>query len=226
MNKNLLIAVVVGAVAAGGAVGWFLTQGDSEPTTGVTAPEVVVDEPNESSGATSTFELTDASAATFILDEELRGQPKTVEVTSDAVVGQIQIDRDELANSAVGTILVNARSLTSDTALRDRAIRGPILDTDTFEFIEFAPTSINGLSGAALIGDELVFTIDGELTIRDITTEVTFDMTVTLVDGDTIEGFAATSVSRSAYELVIPSVPTVANVSDTVFLELSFVATP
>lgn len=234
MKRNLSIALGVVVLAGAGAVGWFFTQGNAEPTTGVTAPEIQTtttedgappvagDEPTE--GGATTFELTEASTATFFLDEELRSEPTTVVATTGIIVGQIQIDREDLANSQIGTVLVNARDLTSDASLRDRAIRGPILDTDTFEFIEFEPTSIDGLSGAATVGDELSFTVTGALTIRDITVDAMFEVTATLVDDTTIEGFASTSVSRADYGLVIPSVPTVANVSDVVSLELEFVA--
>jgi polyisoprenoid-binding protein YceI len=240
MKRNLVAALGVVAVVVLGGAAWFFTQGDAEPTTEVTAPPV--DTPDTTAAgeaadtattaATSdptaavsnTFELTDASSATFRIDEELRGSPTTVVGTSDIVLGQIRIDRDDLANTQIGEILINARAFETDSSLRNRAIRGPILDTETFEFISFTPTSIDGLEGSAGVGDELTFTVSGDLTIRDVTQPATFDVVAILTSETSISGTASTVVERGPFELVIPSVPTVANVSEEVPLELVFVA--
>lgn len=253
MNRSVVTVLGVVAVVVIGGAAWFFTQGNAEPTTDVTAPPIATPETTapaatdttepaatetteasetteatepaeESSSASSTFELTEASMATFQLDEELRGSPTTVVATSGIALGLIELDRDDLSNSQIGEILINARDFESDSGLRDRAIRGPILDTDTFEFISFAPTSIDGLEGAASPGDELAFSVTGDLTIRDITQPVTFDVTATLTADDTIEGTATAVVERGAFELAIPSVPSVANVSEEVQISLDFVA--
>lgn len=239
MNKNILtIAGVVAAIALGAGV-WFFTQGNAAPTTDVTAPPIASETttpdeadldastttgPEATSQASDTFELTGPSSATFTIDEELRGTPKTVQAVSSIIVGQLRIDRADLANSEIGTILVNARDFTSDSSLRDRAIRGPILDSDTFEFVEFVPQTVEGLSGSASIGDALTFRVSGDLTIRDVTQPATFDVTAMLTSDTTIEGTATTVVARGPFDLAIPSVPTVANVSEEVPLVFEFVA--
>lgn len=66
--------------------------------------------------------------------------------------------------------------------------------------------------------------MSGNLTIRDVTRQVTFSVTVTLTGPDRIERQAVTDVTRSDFELVIPSVAQVANVTDEVVLTLDFVA--
>lgn len=238
MNRNLLAGLGIVAVVALGGVAWFFTQGNAEPTSDVTAPTIATpettesadtetteaDDPADAAPVATTFELTDASTATFELDEVLRGSPTTVVGNSGVVLGQIQIDRDDLANSRIGEILINARVFETDSGLRNRAIRGPILDTDTFEFISFVPTTIEGLEGPAAVGDEISFTVSGDLTIRDITQPVTFDVTAVLTSDETIEGSASTVVERGPFELVIPSVASVADVSEEVQLSLDFVA--
>ena len=83
---------------------------------------------------------------------------------------------------------------------------------------------IEGLEGSASVGDELVFTVSGDLTIRDITQPVVFEVTAVLTSETTIEGTATTVVERGPFELVIPSVPSVANVAEEVPLSLDFVA--
>jgi polyisoprenoid-binding protein YceI len=241
MNRNLLAALGVVAVIALGGAAWFFTQGDAEPTTEVTAPPIATPQTTEAPGTTeatssettevaddptisTSFEMTEASSATFRIDEELRGSPVTVVGTSGIVLGRIEIDPDDLSNSQIGEILINARDFETDSGLRNRAIRGPILDTDIFEFISFVPSSIEGLEGSASVGDELTFTVSGDLTIRDVTQPVTFDVTAVLASDSTIEGTATTVVERGPFDLVIPSVPSVANVAEEVPLSLDFVA--
>lgn len=239
MKKVLLVVLVAGVVVAAGVVGWFyLVSGSGEPSGVVTAPPIAGEDPTTdptgssfSTGPTGTtgptagvFELAEGTIASFELDEELRGTPQHVVATNIEVVGQIRLDHTDLAATRIGTILINARTFETDSANRDRAIRGPILDAEAVEFIEFTPTAVDGLTGPAVVGAPIMFTITGDLKIRDVVQTVTFEAEATLVADDTLEGTATTTVLRSAFDINIPSVPSVANVSDEVLLSLEFVA--
>ena len=62
-----------------------------------------------------TFEIVPAeSEARFVIDEVLRGAPKTVVGTTDQVAGQLALDPVDLSSAQVGTIQVNARTLATD----------------------------------------------------------------------------------------------------------------
>ncbi|HSJ26963.1 MAG TPA: YceI family protein, partial [Acidimicrobiia bacterium] len=124
------------------------------------------------------------------------------------------------ASLRIGTILVNARDFTTDSSNRNRAIRGPILDADSFEYIEFVPTSLEGFDGSGT-----PFRVTGDLTIRDVTNLVTFDVTAA-VDGGSVRGTATATVDRTMWGLNIPNAPGVADVSESVILTLEFVAVP
>lgn len=156
----------------------------------------------------------------FSITEELRGTPTTVVGVSGIVLGEILYDPSDPDSLRIGTILVNARDFQTDSSNRNRAIRGPILDADEFEFIEFVPTSVEGFDG----GDGS-FTVSGDLTIRDRTNPVTFEVTANL-DGEAVAGTANATVDRTSWGLDIPSAPGVANVSEAVTLTLEFVAEP
>ena len=65
----------------------------------------------------------------------------------------------------------------------------------------------------------------GDLTIREITNEVVFEVTATAVSELRLEGTAVSTILRSEYDLNIPEVEAVANVSDEVLLEIDFVGT-
>jgi polyisoprenoid-binding protein YceI len=165
------------------------------------------------------------SEVSFTIDEELAGSPNTVVGTSSTVAGQIAVDPSDLSTAQIGVIQVDARTFVTDSNQRNGAIRNFILNTDTYEYITFTPTEVRGLSGSAAPGDSLTFQVVGDLTIRDVTQSVTFDVTATADSANQLSGTATTTVQRADFELTIPSVPRVANVSDDVLLTITFVAT-
>lgn len=166
------------------------------------------------------------SEVRFILDELLRGSPNTVTGRTNQIAGQIGVDFANPANSQVGEIVINARTLSTDNEMRNRAIRSAILQSaqDAFEFISFQPTALDGLPASVTLGEAFTFQITGNLNIRDITHPVTFDVTVTPVSETRIEGTATTTIQREDYGLTIPNVPGVADVDEAVKLEIDFVA--
>jgi len=167
----------------------------------------------------------DESEVRFTLNETLRGEPKTVVGISNQVAGQMAVDLADLSTAQVGLIQVNARTLATDNNFRNRAIRNVILETNDFEFITFTPTAIRGLPDTAVPGVPLTFQIAGDLTIRDVTQTVTFEVTATAVSETRLAGTAVATVQRADYNLVIPEVEGVADVDETVRLEIDFVAT-
>lgn len=174
-----------------------------------------------------TFQIVQAeSEARFLMDELLRGEPVTVVGVTDQVAGEILVDFANPAAAQVGTININARTLATDSDFRNKAIKNKILETDAYEFITFAPTAIAGLPDSVSMGDTFTFEMTGDLTIRDITHEVVFAVNITAVSDSRLEGSATSSVARADYNLVIPSVPSVAEVDEDVVIELDFVATP
>ncbi len=168
----------------------------------------------------------DQSEARFQLSEVLRGEPKTVIGTTKDIAGQLAISPKDLSTTQVGKIQINARTLTTDDDRRNRAIRNFILNTNSYELIQFEPTSITGLSGSAGLNQPYSFEIAGNLTIRDVTKPVVFKATAKAESADRLVGNASTVIKRSDYNLNIPNVPFVANVSDEVTLQLDFVAAP
>lgn len=181
----------------------------------------------ETTGERSLFRIvSEESEVRFILSEMLRGVPTTVIGRTNQVAGDIIVDFANPANSQVGTIRINARTLMTDNEFRNRAIRGEILESarDEYEFAEFNPTALEGLPDVVTVGEEFTFTIVGDLKVRNITQSVTFQATITPVSETRIEGVARTTVQRSQYNLIIPSAPGVADVSEEVALEFDLVA--
>jgi polyisoprenoid-binding protein YceI len=165
-----------------------------------------------------------ASSAEFVIDEILRGSPKTVVGTTNQVAGQIAADLKDLDAAQVGTITINARTLTTDADGRNRMLQNQILQTDQHELITFAPKQMVGLPETAAVGQTFTLQMVGDLTIRGTTRETTFDVAVTPTADNRLEGTALSTIRYADWGVSIPQVPSVAGVEDQVDLRLSFVA--
>lgn len=170
------------------------------------------------------FEISQAeSEVRFTIFEVLRGAPTDVIGKSNQVAGQIILDLTDLSQSQLGEILVNARTLATDDDRRNQAIRNRILNTDQYEYIRFQPTELIGLSGKAIPGQPFNFQIVGDLTVRDITKPVIFEITMTGDSFEKLSGSAKTTIQLSDFNLVVPDVPFVADVGEDIILEIDLV---
>ncbi len=207
----------------------------TEPTEAVTAEAVTAEATTAATAQAAAqaaadlgvFNIaSDQSEVSFTLSELLRGTKNEVVGKTDQVAGQIAVDFGTPSNSQIGEIRIDARTLATDDAMRDRTTRGQILQSaqDKYEFISFKPTEMTGLPASVTMGTAFSFQVTGDLTIRDITKPVTFDVTVTPDSQTQISGSATATVLRSDFELNIPSLPMIADVDDAVKLDITFVA--
>ena len=199
MLRAMRIAAGVVAVIAVVSVGAFLyfTRGIALPSEDVQASA----EQLEVSDTTSQtlFRISqDDSQVEYNIYELLNGEDKTVVGATNEVAGDIVIDLNDLSQTSIGELSINARTFATDDERRDNAVARFILLSEEAanEFITF----------------------DG--TIQ----EVTFDVTATLETAEQLVGHAEAIVQRSDFNLSIPEVPSVANVGDDVTLMIDFVA--
>jgi polyisoprenoid-binding protein YceI len=199
-----------------------------EPAAAVqSTPTAALGATAESTTGAITFQLVQAGTeARFNIYELLMGQDKTVVGTTSAVEGAITVDPANPAATTISPIRIDARTLKTDSDRRDGAISRFVLQTnqDAYQYIVFTPTAITGLPAAVAIGDAFEFTVTGDLTIRDVTKEEIFTVTVTANSATELVGLGTTTLLRSDYGLTIPSVPSVANVAEEVPLEIEFTA--
>ena len=166
------------------------------------------------------------SSVSFEIDEILSGSPKRVVGTTNEVAGEVLIDFGDPATSRLGTVVINVRTLETDSNFRDRAMRGPILGSarDENEFATFEPTAIEGLPDRVAVGDRVALSVSGDFTLSGVTRPVNFEMEVIVVTADRIEVNGSATVLRSNFGLVIPDVPSVSDVGDEVLLVIDLVA--
>jgi len=224
MRFTALALIVVVVLAGIGTVAYSMLKPTLAPS--ATIESVALSPGNDQADpAARLYEIQSGeSQARFIVDEILQGSPKTVVGTTNQVAGQIAVDPTDPDSAQVGQILINARTLTTDSPQRNRMIQNQILQTDQHEYISFQPKQLVGLPDDAALGQSLPLQIVGDLTIRGVTREVTFDATVTPASPERLQGQAATTIRYADWGITIPQVPAVAGVSEQLQLQLDFVA--
>lgn len=144
---------------------------------------------------------------------------------TDVLSGEIQIDFNNPQNSTMGPIRVDISQFTSDRALRDEAIRENWLESEKYPIATFVPTEIAGIPEDGDEGVEYPLQITGEMTIREVTKEVTFDATVKL-ENDELTGTATTTLLMSDFEFGPINIIGILKTEDEVKLTLDFIARP
>lgn len=181
----------------------------------------------ETAGGARTFTLTqDGTQARFSLYELLMGQDKTVVGVTSLVDGSLTVDPTNPGSTVISPIRIDASDFKTDSDRRNGAIQRFVLQSNqaAYQYITFTPTAIEGLPATVNVGDSFSFTVQGDLTIRDVTYPETFELTVTVNSENELVGLGKTTIMRSNYNLTIPSVPSVANVGEEVELEIEFTA--
>lgn len=230
MNQRKVLAalgalLLIGAVLVIGGVAYvYATGGSGQASAPISAPVLVADTSTQQNYQIDSSK----SKASFTLTEDLMGSPNTVVGTTNQVAGSILFDVQNPTNTKIGMIRIDARTLATDSDMRDRTTRSRILESsqDKYEYIDFTPTSITGLPDKIVAGQSYTFQVIGDLTVHGVTKSESFSVTAKLVTGspDQVEGTATATVKRADFNLNIPSVPSVANVSDEVKLQIDFVA--
>lgn len=166
------------------------------------------------------------SEARFTIQEVLFGSPNTVVGTTNQVEGEILVNKSDPSKSRVGQIRVDLSTLATNNNLRNRTLQSRILETDQpgNQFATFETTALKGMPATVAVGQTVSFQIVGQLTIHQVTRTETFDVQMTAQSETTLSGTARTTVRYADFNLVIPNVPSVSDVSEDVALALSFTA--
>ena len=139
--------------------------------------------------------------------------------------GEILVDRENPQNSSIGVVSADISQFKSDNQRRDNAIRERFLQSSQYPIVEFSPQDIQGLPETYEQGQEITFQVSGDLTIRDVTKPVTFDVKM-VGNGDTITGEATTTILMSDYGFGPISIAGILNTEDEVKVLFVFEAQP
>jgi polyisoprenoid-binding protein YceI len=161
----------------------------------------------------------------------VREQLARVNLPSDAV-GVTQDVQGALALDAQGRVVagqsrfvIDMVSLKSDSDRRDNYVRRNTLQTDAHPSVVFVPTELRNLPHPLPASGALRFQMVGNLTIREVTKPVVWDVEATVANGR-ISGDAKTQFTFADFDMTKPRVASVLSVDDDIRLEYSFVLVP
>lgn len=142
-----------------------------------------------------------------------------------AVNGEVYADLANPPASTLGEISIDISQFTSDSDRRDNAIRRDWLESTRYPLAVFKPTSIESLPSSYEEGQESTFRVTGDLTVKETTLPVTFDVTAAL-QGDSLTGKATTTILLSQFGVGPISILGVLKTEDEAKITLEFVARP
>lgn len=164
------------------------------------------------------------SSLTYAVDEKLFGQSAhRAEGTTNGISGDIAINADDPAASRVGQIVVNVEQLHSDNRLRDARIRADNLESHEFPLVHLTVSDLTGLPDSITSGEEYQFTMDGQLTVKQAPSPVTWDVTASVDDG-VLRAHATTELKMSTLGIGPISIAGLVSTADDITLTLELEA--
>jgi polyisoprenoid-binding protein YceI len=173
------------------------------------------------SGGVKFVIVADKTTASYKVREQLaqRDLPSDAVGTTQVVSGAIVLAADGSIDSKNSLITVDASTLKTDSSMRDGFVGRAVLQTNQYKNVTFAPTKAEGLPNPIPTSGQVSFKLTGDLTIRNVTKPVTWDVTGT-INGDTATGTATTSFKFEDFSLNQPKVPVVLSIVDNITLQL------
>ncbi len=155
----------------------------------------------------------------------VREQLANVSLPSDAIgrtseiTGAIVLKTDGSIVSPDSKFVVGLQALKTDRPQRDNYVRRNVLQIDQYPTVVFVPTQVTGIPSPLPQSGDVTFKLIGDLTIRNVTKQVTWDVTGK-VQGNELTSQATTSFKFDYFSLTQPKVPVVLSVEDHIQLEL------
>lgn len=183
-------------------------------------------EPAASTGPRTFQIVADQSEATYEVQELFLRQntPFRPIGRTNAIEGEFQVNADGTPGGQVTRVVVDLRTLKTDSDRRDSAIRERWLESDKFPFAEFISTDALNLPASYTEGQEVTFQLVGDMKIRDVTKQVTFDV-VGKLEGNTVTGNATTKILMTDFGFQPPDIAGFVSVENEVTVTITFTAT-
>ena len=194
------------------------------PQAPTSAPQAV-QAPQESPGGVRVSVL-EGSVARYSVTEQLARLSSPIDAVGETgdVRGAIVFDADGNVDPDQSVITVAVAGLTSDEDRRDRYVRNNTLSTSQFPSAELVVTGVEGLDWPFPDSGETTFRLSGDMTIREVTGPVTWDVEAQSTSG-AVTGQARTVITFDQFDLSKPSLAFIVSVEDEIRLELDIIAT-
>ena len=195
-----------------------MTDSETEPMTGLSTFVIVPEESRASYFVSEEFfEGALAKLGIEAGNVEVVGRTQNIE-------GQLQLNFADLSTlPGTNRFAVNLASLSTDQSRRDNWIRENGPEFNRYPLAEFVATSLVDTPPSYTQGEEVQFKMLGDLTIREVTQPVTFDVIATF-DGDTATGVATADLRMTDFDIEPPNFANTLTVADEFSVEVEFTA--
>lgn len=207
------------------------TQAAAQPTQPPAATEAAQPQPTETAapaaGSATVYRIdaTQSEARYEVGETFFQGNRFVTAIgRTKGIAGDVLVDFANPANSQIGTIVIDVSQLTSDENRRDNYIRNNALESSQYPQATFVPTKIEGIPASVKPGDTLTLKVTGDLTVKETTKPVTFDVTLT-ANEDKLTGSAVTQILLSDFSVGPIQIAMLAT-EDEAKLAFDFVALP
>jgi polyisoprenoid-binding protein YceI len=169
----------------------------------------------------------DGNEARYLVREQLAGFdfPNDAVGKTAAVTGALVLDANGSVVAGESKFVIDVSKLVSDQERRDGYVRRNTLATEEHPNVTFDITSVRGLANPLPRSGEFTFQLVGNLTVRDVTRPVTWDVTARLENGAVV-GKAATKFTFEQFSMTKPRIARVLSVDDDIRLEYDFKLVP
>ena len=182
--------------------------------------------PEPEIGGIRTFQIDPKrSQAAYHIREKFNRLPIQISATgvSSLVEGDIEINLDDSNVLQSIDARVDLRELRSDDPKRDEKLYDDWLEIIRFHHASFTGTRIDGFPEDFTADGEVSFRLWGDLTIRDVTREVPFEVNARLIE-KVLTGTATTRIKMSDFGIEPPNMLDFVVVDDEVELTVNIVA--
>ena len=187
----------------------------------------------EVEGATTYTVVTEASSASYIVDEEflaealeklgIQAGEQVIVGTTPGVSGQIQLNFDNPDPLVGAQFTVDMTGLQTDQDRRDNWLADNAIQTGVYPEATFVASGATGLPSEPTEGEPVDFELSGDLTVRETTIPVTFDVTATM-EGDAITGTAVLNLNLTDLGITPPDFANTLTVADPFRIEVDLTA--
>jgi polyisoprenoid-binding protein YceI len=139
------------------------------------------------------------------------------------IEGEFALDFTAVNPLVSGEFTVDLRTLVSNESRRDNRIRSEWLESNRYPMAEFVATAVENFPANYREGQTATFQLLGNMTIREISQPVIFDVTAAL-SGNTIAGTATADMRMTDFGFNPPAMANLFTVADEFTVEITFTA--
>lgn len=160
----------------------------------------------------------------YAVREVLLGNDQITRGRTSSVEGEFQLYmQNGRVSIALSNLQVDLRTLMTDNSVRDQALRKNWLESDKYPRAIFVANAVEALPMDAVLGQPYSFQVSGDLTIRNITRNVTFNVTVT-ANEQSLTGEGTTVIAMKDFGFAPPNIAGKTIVSDPATITVKGVA--